>query len=128
MTDILDRYLAEISDHRKREFVGGYLSLDDNYLFPLLGDRLTFGLRDDWQVESAPPEEQVVEKGRLWFEEARSKLLEMSDDARRHDPQLEDNISRVQTVTDGLNASDDECPAPVLILAILPVNEGFFEA
>jgi hypothetical protein len=124
MTDILDRYLAEISGQRKREFLGRYLSLDEETLFSILGDRLTSGLRGDWQLSNTSPEEELTAKGRLWFDKARPKLQETIRDAWMDGPQLEDNLALVQAAMDALNASDEEWPAPILILALILIREG----
>ena len=127
MIDILDRYLAEISEQRKREFLGRYLGLEDDSLFSILGDRLTFGPRDDWQLTVASPDQELAGRGRLWFKEATPRLRKVVQDAWRDDPQLEDNVSAVQEVTEILKRSDEEWPAPILILAILLVKGGFLK-
>jgi hypothetical protein len=123
MTDILDSYLAEISKRRKREFLGRYLSLDEESLFSILGDRLTSGLRDDWQLNNTFPEEELIEKGRLWFDKARPKLQEAIADAWADDPQPKDNIALVEAAMDALKGSAEVWPAPILILAIILVKE-----
>ena len=127
MIDVLDRYLVEISEQRKREFLGRYLSLDDDSLFSILGDRLTFGFRDDWQSDATSAENELVEKGRLWFDQARPKLQQAMGDARIDDLQSGGNIALVQAAMDALKASDEEWPAPILILAIILVKGGFLK-
>lgn len=125
MIDVLDRYLAEIPEQRRRELLGRYLSLEEDSLFSILGDRLTFGLRDDWQVKDALPEKELVDKGRLWFEEARPGLEKAMRDRWRDDLQTDDNISLVQALIDILKTNDESGLAPNLILAILMVKGGF---
>jgi hypothetical protein len=124
MTDVLDSYLADISKRRRREFLGRYLSLDEESLFSILGDRLTFGLRDDWQAKSTSREVELAEKGRLWFDKARPKLQEALADVWADDLQPEDNIALVEAVMDAYKASGEEWPAPILILVIILVKEG----
>ncbi len=125
MIDILDRYVAEISEERRREFLGRYLSLEDDSLFSILGDRLAFGLRDDWELRGDLPERELTDKGRSWFEQARPGLQKVVRDDWSDHIQGEDNISLVQAVMDILRANDDKRCAPVLILAILLVKGGF---
>ncbi len=125
MIDILDRYIADISEERRRELLGRYLSLEDDSLFSILGDRLAFGLRDDWELRDALPEKELADKGRSWFEQARPGLQKVVRDAWRDDIQGEDNLFVVQAVMDILKGNDEKSRAPVLILAILLVKGGF---
>jgi hypothetical protein len=127
MIDILDRYLAELSEQRKREFLGRYLGLEDDSLFSILGSRLTFGLRDDWQLRSASLDQELAGRGRLWFKEATPGLRKAVQEAWRDESQPEDTVSLVQEVADLLKRTDEEWPAPIMILAILLVKGGFVD-
>jgi len=93
-----------------------YLSLENDFLISLRGDRLTFGLRDDRQVKDASADKDLEAKGRLWLEETGPGLKRAIRDASRDDPHLEHDISLVQAVTHILRISHEEWPVPILLV------------